>query len=269
MKTAVNDLKPYPLAPAPTVQPQVPPGVVSWFSPKIMVVDDHLPTLNLLGEALHRLNAEPRCFPSSQQAADAIKREKFDGVFLDWMMPELSGLELAERIRWSKTNSRSPIVMITGADESHAIRDCFRMGVDLFLHKPISHQQVRALFAAIHGRMLEERLRYQRVPVRVPVDCEWDLQGYPIKATGESVNLSTNGILVRLEAMPPAMGLVRLRFRLPEEDTLPLELIGQVVRCLGDEVGLRFVQVDRPLRFRLRKFTESELERTASTPASA
>ena len=65
------------------------------FKPKILVVEDDEQMLRLLGEVLAQMGAEPYCEGSSVHAAELAEHEKFDGVFLDWKMPELDGLELA------------------------------------------------------------------------------------------------------------------------------------------------------------------------------
>lgn len=74
------------------------------FKPRILVVDDEQQMLRLLCEVLTQLGAEPQGFSSSRNAAEIVNFQKFDGVLLDWMMPEMDGLELAERIRGSNSN---------------------------------------------------------------------------------------------------------------------------------------------------------------------
>ena len=81
---------------------------------KILVVDDEPQMLQLLSEIMAQMGAEPHCVESGPQAAERINREKFDGVFLDWKMPVINGLDLAKCIRQSKSNARCPIVMLTG-----------------------------------------------------------------------------------------------------------------------------------------------------------
>ncbi|MFB3140776.1 MAG: response regulator, partial [Candidatus Acidiferrales bacterium] len=63
------------------------------------------------------------------RAAELAEREKYDGVFLDWKMPELDGLELAQRIRQSTMNPNCPIVMITGITEPGALKNSFQAGI--------------------------------------------------------------------------------------------------------------------------------------------
>lgn len=229
------------------------------FIPKILVVDDEPQMLELLGEVLARRGTEPRCVGSSQEAAELVDKEKFEGFFLDWLMPEIDGLELARKIRWSKSNSLCPIVMITGVTERDALRQCFRTGINFFMQKPVSVEQINQLLTAAWDLLLQERLRYQRVPAQGQVECGWHIQDAKQTATGELVNLSTTGVLVKLAVTPPSATLVKLRFHLPA-NRQPIAVDAFLVRTApGQQVGLRLVNLTREERWRLMEFSKSAL----------
>lgn len=237
-----------------------------WFKPRILVVEDELAMLELLGSVLSRLGAEPRCVQSSRQAAELIGREKFDGMFIDWRMPEMDGLELVERIRWSKTNSTCPIVMLTGNSDPNAMGESFHKGVNFFLNKPVSVKQVERLLEASRGLMLEERLRYQRVPFEARVKCQWSIDFYHQIAQGHSLNVSSSGLLVHLDLAPPSNLLVRSTFQLPGMEE-PLDLSAQVVRnAPGQVFGLRFIGVPNSTRRLLMNFVRNRLEEAEGGP---
>jgi CheY-like chemotaxis protein len=234
------------------------------FRPRILVVDDDPQMLNMLGEVLANLGSEPRLVQSSRQAAEIINKEKFDGVFLDWFMPELDGLQLAERVRWSKTNSTCPMVMLTANQEPDAMRQCFRVGINFFLQKPATVERIENLVKAARDLMLQERLRYQRIPLLAPVRCQWQVQDYEQSARGESINLSTSGLLARLDTEPPAGALVHLSFQLPGEGA-PFTATACAVRHAGSgQVGFRFVNLSREDRWRLLNFSKA----TVSDPVA-
>ena len=236
------------------------------FRPRILVVDDDPQMLNLLGEVLVNMGMEPRCVQSSRRAAEMINKEKFDGVFLDWFMPELDGLQLAERIRWSKTNSTCPMVMLTGNQEPDAMRQCFRVGINFFLQKPATVERIQGLVKAARDLMLQERLRYQRIPLVVPIRCQWQVQAFEQSSKGESLNLSTSGMLARMESEPPAGALVQLSFHLPG-DREAFACTACVVRhAQGGQVGLRFVNLSRDERWRLLGFSKATISDAVAQP---
>jgi len=233
------------------------------FKPKILVVEDDQPMLELFGDVLTKMGAEPRLVSSSRHALEVIEREKFDGIFLDLVMPEMDGLELARRIRCSKSNATVALVMITASPEPGAMRDSFQAGVNFFLHKPVTVQQLGKLLNAARGLMLAERRRYQRAPVALLMRCRWTAsdgaEGKNHMVTGRSVNLSASGALVELPELPPAGAAVRLEFSLPGSPQA-LFLPSVVARQHSAEsVGLRFECDDEPTRRALMEFVEKTL----------
>lgn len=230
------------------------------FRPKILVVDDEPQMLSYLKEVLSRMGTRPHCLQSSPQAAELINKEKFDGVLLDWRMPDLDGLQLAERIRWSKSNSTCPLIMLTASQEPDAMKECFRAGINFFLQKPASVDRIQHLVNAARDLMLQERVRYYRAPLRVPLAAHWEVQGFPQKSRGKTVNVSTTGLLAYLENSPPPGGLVSMEFPLPD-DSQAFACSACVIRqAPGSQFGLRFVNLGREDRWRLAAFARTTLD---------
>ena len=89
---------------------------------QILAVDNDPQMLGMMGKVISQTGAIPRCVASSQLAADLLERDKFEGLFLDWQMPEMNGVELVQRIRRSKRNTRSPIVMLSRTGSPAALK---------------------------------------------------------------------------------------------------------------------------------------------------
>src|SRR3954466_15021803 len=92
---------------------------------KLLVVEDDIAGLELMTEVLTSLNAEVRPVSDSRKAAELVDREKFDGIFLDLEMPNLSGFDLARRIRQSSWNKAAPIIIVTGRDDKGTMQEVF------------------------------------------------------------------------------------------------------------------------------------------------
>ena len=223
------------------------------FKLKILVVEDDLSILSLMGKMLTRLGAKPHCLASSRQAAELIDRDPFDGIFLDWIMPEMDGLQLAERIRQSKPNSQCPIVMLTGNTSRTAMQESFRRGINVFLQKPVTMLQIRNLINSSRALMVQRHRNFRRMPVETTVICKWN-QG---RIMGESVNISTSGMLVALNPAPPLKTEVRLEFSWPGHSK-PFQLTARVSRVsLKRHVGFRFVDLSTAVRKRLLELVEA------------
>ena len=59
---------------------------------RVLVVDDDVPVLNLISEVLTSMEVETRPVSDGQEASILIQKEKYDGIFLELLMPEVDGL---------------------------------------------------------------------------------------------------------------------------------------------------------------------------------
>ncbi|MGF1649635.1 MAG: phosphate regulon transcriptional regulator PhoB [Hyphomicrobiaceae bacterium] len=125
---------------------------------KVLVVEDELPLLetlcyNLRAEGFRALQAE-----SGEEAELLIAEERPDLIILDWMLPQVSGIELCRRLR-SKPETRAiPILMLTArGEESDRIRG-LSTGADDYVTKPFSLAELLARVRAILRRAAPDRL---------------------------------------------------------------------------------------------------------------
>src|ERR1700681_2528391 len=136
---------------------------------KLLVVEDNIPSLELMTEVFMSLKAEVRPLSDSQKAAAMVNQEKFDGIFLDLEMPNLNGFDLARLVRKSSWNKSTPIIIVTGRDDRQTMQDAFAIGATFFLQKPVDRQKLSILFRTVSGGMLENRRKYIRVPLQTEV----------------------------------------------------------------------------------------------------
>jgi len=111
---------------------------------KILLVDDDLDTLRLVGLMLERQGYEVRAASNGPQALAMAQDELPDLVLLDVMMPEMDGYEVARRLRAEPTTADIPIIMFTAKTQVDDKVMGFEAGADDYLTKPT---QPRELFA--------------------------------------------------------------------------------------------------------------------------
>jgi DNA-binding response OmpR family regulator len=75
------------------------------------------------------------------EALRKIATEKFDGVFLDVKMPEMSGIEVLEEVR--KKDRRLPIIIITSSTSRAAAIDSLAKGANEFILKPFEWEELK------------------------------------------------------------------------------------------------------------------------------
>lgn len=102
--------------------------------------------------------------PSGADALDKVESEKFDVVFLDEMMPGMTGLETLSKIKLIKPNL--PVVMITKSEEERIMEDAIGSQIADYLIKPINPNQILLSVKKIldNKRLISEKtnLGYQQ-----------------------------------------------------------------------------------------------------------
>ena len=126
---------------------------------KIILVDDELSALNtFLPNVIDDVNIECKMFMNApREALEYVRINKVDVAFLDIRMPEIDGVELAQRMLY--VNPKLKIVFISAyAKDEKAITE--RMGgrVAAFCHKPYSAEKVTALLAELSADTARPRL---------------------------------------------------------------------------------------------------------------
>jgi|HubBroStandDraft_4_1064222.scaffolds.fasta_scaffold26367_3 DNA-binding response OmpR family regulator len=215
---------------------------------KLLVVEDHIPSLELMTEVFTSLKAEVRPISESEKAAALVNQEKFDGIFLDLEMPKLNGFDLARLVRKSSWNKSTPIIIVTGRDERQTMQDAFSIGATFFLQKPVDRQKLNALFRMVTGGMLENRRKATRVPIQTEVACTVGSR----TVRGTSWNLSQGGMQVEVDSLKPK-DAVRLSFKLPVSGVI-IDAAGVVVWGKESRQGIQFTTVSAQSQQSIRQF---------------
>ena len=92
---------------------------------------------------------------SAHTAHSLIAENLPDLVLLDWMMPGISGLELARRLRRDKATRHIPIIMITAKDDEASKIEGLDSGADDYITKPFSTRELVARTKALLRRTAE------------------------------------------------------------------------------------------------------------------
>lgn len=84
----------------------------------------------------------------SQAPADKLKKI----IMLDLNMPRVSGLEVLRKIKSDEQTKEIPVVVFTSSDEDPNLSQCFRLGVNAYVVKPVDFEQFKkAINKSISG----------------------------------------------------------------------------------------------------------------------
>jgi two-component system response regulator VicR len=111
------------------------------LSPRILVVDDEPPIVDVLAYNLKRANYEVLIARDGEEALAQARREQPDLIILDLMLPRLDGLEVCRALRRERD---VPIIMLTARDEEIDRVVGLELGADDYIVKPFSVRELMA-----------------------------------------------------------------------------------------------------------------------------
>ncbi|MBT9582517.1 response regulator transcription factor [bacterium] len=116
---------------------------------KVLVVDDEESIVDFITMALEHEGYQVVTASTGAQALDRFQQERPQLVVLDWMLPDLDGLQVCQRLRQS---SNVPVLMLTAKGEWEDRVKGLDAGADDYLTKPFKYQELLARLRAILRR---------------------------------------------------------------------------------------------------------------------
>jgi two-component system response regulator HydG len=131
---------------------------------QVLVVDDEQETCDLLEMALVRHGFKVTTSSNAQRALELVAAQDFDVVLTDLSMPEMSGLDLCERVLGTRPNM--PVVVITGQGSLETAIGAIRVGAYDFITKPVDPKLLfLSVSRAIQHRRLQDEVKRLREAV--------------------------------------------------------------------------------------------------------
>ncbi len=112
---------------------------------KVLLVEDNAVNQEVARAMLERLGVEAVSAWSGEEALEKLTTARFEVVLMDCQMPKMDGYVASSRFReWERLHARShtPIVALTANALSGDADKCFAAGMDYYLSKPFSSEQL-------------------------------------------------------------------------------------------------------------------------------
>lgn len=155
------------------------------MSGSVMLIEDEEDIREMLVLAFMRSGIEVIEADSAEQCLEKLDgRKPPDVMIIDWMLPGMSGIELARRVRIDPVASETPIIMLTARGEEADKLKSFEVGVDDYVTKPFSPKELIARVKAImrrSGAPGDGKLRAG--------DLELDYMAHRVMAKGRPVHM--------------------------------------------------------------------------------
>jgi two-component system phosphate regulon response regulator PhoB len=118
----------------------------------ILIVEDEPAIRDMVAFALRKAGMDPAHANDARGAQGMIAERVPDLILLDWMLPGMSGLDLARRLRKDELTRNVPIIMLTARGEETDRVGGFEAGVDDYVVKPFSPRELIARINAVMRR---------------------------------------------------------------------------------------------------------------------
>ncbi|MFO1074574.1 MAG: phosphate regulon transcriptional regulator PhoB [Geminicoccaceae bacterium] len=156
------------------------------MKPVILIVEDEPPLQKLLAYNLEAAGFAVIQAYDGEEALTLIEERTPDLVLLDWMLPQLSGLEICRRLRRRPDTAHLPIIMLTARGEEPDRLRGLDTGADDFISKPFSPAEliarIRAVLRRVRPAFAEQLLSFH--------DMRMDLAAHRVFRGEREVHLS-------------------------------------------------------------------------------
>lgn len=151
----------------------------------VLVVEDEEAILTLLRYNLEKEGFKVHTAMDGEEALIQVQEYKPDLVVLDWMLPNVTGVEVCKSLRRNTETKNIPIIMLSARGEEADRVQGLDSGADDYLTKPFSPSEliarIRAVFRRIRPAFAEESLSFEHIVM--------DLTTRRVHRLGEEIHL--------------------------------------------------------------------------------
>ncbi|MCC6260304.1 MAG: response regulator [Anaerolineales bacterium] len=225
---------------------------------KILIVDDDLDTLRLVGLMLQKVGYQISAASNGEQGLAKALEERPDLILLDVMMPDIDGYEVTRRLRKNPATSAIPILMFTAMTQLDDKVSGFEVGADDYLTKPTHPTELQNHVKALLART--PKVLAAEVEAQLP-----EQHGYVIGVLSARGGLGVTTFASNLAAalisrvqddvifaeLTPGQGTVALDLGLPPQTALNEILEGSVAEVTLEKVKSALVTRNSALKLLL------------------
>ncbi len=112
----------------------------------VLLVEDNIVNQKVASRILEKLGFKPDIATNGLEAIHEIDSKDYDIIFMDLLMPKLDGIETTKRIKGMLAERKMPKIIAMTADTMMNSREaCINAGMDDYLNKPISVEEIKTL----------------------------------------------------------------------------------------------------------------------------
>ncbi len=238
---------------------------------KILIVDDDLDTLRLVGLLLQRKGYEIIAADRGNQGLEKAISELPDLILLDVMMPDMDGFEVLRQIRNNEKTADIPVIMFTAKTQVDDKVTGFEAGADDYLTKPTHPSEltarVKAILARAAGRhvMETDKAKGQRGAIIGVLAAKGGL-GVTTVATNLAFMLANQGASeIILADLRPGNGSLSLSLGYKNQSAFSNLLRKDALQISAADVRSSLLKFEQGVNLLLSSYTPSEAQLITAT----
>jgi len=139
------------------------------MSTKVFLVEDEQSIITLVEYNLKKEGFKVAFSSNGEEALKEIKSYEPDIVLLDWMLPDLSGIDVCKSLKKDTKFQDIPIIMLTAKGEEEDKVSALNAGADDYITKPFGHAEliarINALLRRSKPRVAEDKVTYEDISI--------------------------------------------------------------------------------------------------------
>ena len=109
---------------------------------KVLLIDDEPDFLDIMGQRIESWGYDVTVAADGNEGMDAFMTKSPDAIVLDYMMPDINGIQLLMKIR--AVNMKIPVIMFTGKPKLEAMEDIKKLNILAFIPKLSTYADAQA-----------------------------------------------------------------------------------------------------------------------------
>ena len=106
---------------------------------KVLIVDDFATMRKIVRNVLKQIKIDNVIeAENGKHALGMLKRESFDLIISDWIMPEMTGIEFLRACKEDEEMKKIPFIMVTAEAQKDSVLEAIKSGVDNYIVKPFT-----------------------------------------------------------------------------------------------------------------------------------
>jgi DNA-binding NtrC family response regulator len=156
-----------------------------------MVVEDEKVTNELLSYTFKNFFSNVESYFDGASALSAYEKSTPDIIFLDIIMPDMNGIELARKIR--AIDPTQIVIIISASNDMDKISESIEVGVNSFIQKPMDTKKIIELLNNVVAMVAKKRkVETKTFSISLPLDLYDD-----VNKNAKAESISKNAVIIR------------------------------------------------------------------------